>query len=77
MKKYYQFGYDLGLFIYWRRVSTPAFAEKIAPLLLDPGQFETITPNELLPFFVQDFIVRDGWRLYRAVPLESLNEGDD
>ncbi len=67
MKTRYQFGYDLGLFIFWRTVSAARFAEKIHPLLLQSGQLATISGAELLPFFDSDLLLRDGWRLYRGI----------
>jgi len=67
----FQFGYDLGLFIFWRTVHAARFGEKIKPLLLQSGQIATIDANELLPLFGGDFILRDGWRLYRGVTREQ------
>jgi hypothetical protein len=63
----FQFGFDFGLFIFWRTVSAARFAKKVQPLLLLTTQLETITPEELLPFFGGDLVLRDGWRLYRGV----------
>lgn len=65
--KDYQYGFDLGILIIWFRVSTERFEKKVAPLLLRSEQRETIKPGEVLPFFNSDLIMRDGWRLYRAV----------
>jgi hypothetical protein len=70
MKFRYQFGFDLHFFIFWRTVPTEKFGKKIAPLILRTGQEATITPEELLPMFTKDFILRDGWRLFRAIPME-------
>lgn len=77
MKFKYQYGYSIfGAFILWRMVDKYKFAKKIAPLLLQPGQEETITPNELLPMFTSNFILRDGFRLYRAVTMEGSENGN-
>jgi hypothetical protein len=67
MKINFQFGYDLGIFIFWRTVPAARFAKKVHPLFLQTTQLDTIRPEELLPFFTPDFIMRDGWRLFRAV----------
>lgn len=63
----YQFGFDFGL-IFWFPVSVERFKKKVAPLLLTAGQLDGIKPEEILPFFTEDFILRDGFRLYRAIP---------
>jgi hypothetical protein len=70
MKTRFQFGYDLGLFIFWRTVPAAQFAKKIHPLLLKSGQLATISAAELLPFFGGDLVLREGWRLYRGVNSE-------
>lgn len=70
MKRRYQFGYHLFFFILWRTVPAAVFGEKIRLLLLIPGQMETIRYGELLPFFTDTFLLRDGWRFYRSIPLE-------
>jgi len=70
----YQFGFVFPFRIFWFNVSPERFAKKAANFLLRPGQHETIKPAELLGFFVSpDFILRDGWRLYRAVPIDKGN----
>lgn len=70
MKTRYQFGYDLGLFILWRSVAPIKFAKIIQPLLLNSGQYDNVRAEELLPFFGNDLILRDGWRLYRGINSE-------
>jgi hypothetical protein len=71
MKFNYQFGFVLPFRIFWINVSAERFAKKAADFLLQPGQRATIAPAEILGFFVSpDFILRDGWRLFRAVPIE-------
>jgi len=70
MKKRYQFGFDLGLFILWLPVSVNRFAEAVKPLLLDSTQFATVSGAELVPFFNSGLILRDGWRLYRSINWE-------
>lgn len=69
MKMRYQFGYHLLFTVVWRTVSAEVFEQRVGPLLLKPEQFATIRASELLPFFQPDFILRDGWRLYRAVKM--------
>ncbi len=73
MSTTFQFGYDLGFFIFWRTVPAARFAKKIHPLLLKSGQLATISGAELLPFFGGDLLLRDGWRLYRGIDGEKLN----
>ena len=67
MKTHFQVGFDFGFFIFWRTVSPAKFAEKIKPMLLRPEQYATIRGEELLPFFQNDFVLRDGRKLYRAI----------
>lgn len=67
MKTRFQFGYDCGLFIFWRTVSAAQFAARIHPLLLESGQLADISGIELLPFFSGDLVLKDGWRLYRGI----------
>lgn len=69
MKSRYQFGTRIFGVIFWRTVSQEKFAATVAPLMLQIGQTETIQPGEILPFFTHDFILRDGRKLYRAVPM--------
>jgi hypothetical protein len=70
MKRRYQFGYHLFFFILWRTVPASVFGDKIRPLFLAPEQMETIGHGELLPIFNDSFLLRDGWRLYRSIPME-------
>ena len=67
--KRYQYGFDLFFRILWISVSPERFGKKISPLFLRPGQEDFIKPAELLPIFTDDFVMRDGWRLYRAVSM--------
>jgi len=65
----YYFGFDIFGWILWIQVSPDRFGHKIASLMLRPSQLDTITPGELKEFFQSpNFILRDGWRLFRALP---------
>ena len=71
MKMQYQYGFVFPFRIFWFTVSAERFAKKAADFLLLPGQHANIAPAEILGFFESpDFILRDGWRLYRAIPIE-------
>lgn len=68
MRKLFQFGFDFGLFIFWRTVPEKKFAERVHQLMTDINQRNTISPAEVVPFFSEKFVLRDGRRLYRAIP---------
>jgi hypothetical protein len=66
----YQFGFEIFSYILWFNVSAERFGKSLQNFLLHPGQIKNIEGSELIGFFTDpSFVLRDGWRLYRAVPI--------
>ena len=65
----YQFGFKIFSLIFWFGVSPERFGKALQKIILHPSQIG-IAGNELIQFFQDpNFVLRDGWRLYRAIPI--------